>query len=148
MKLIKNTFLLTFIILLTFSCDKLPANGDLDGMWQVMTIKHDGVTTDVKQEQSYLSIQLKLVMLGYLEDSRRFYGYFDHKGDSLIFRQISHPSKNETSTDDNVPLTEDELYRLHRWGIYRLTDRFKILSLSNETMVLQSDSATVSFRKF
>ncbi len=41
----------------------MPANGDLDGMWQIVEIEHDGQTRNAQAEQVYMSIQLRLFQL-------------------------------------------------------------------------------------
>lgn len=139
---------LAIITTLATSCDKVPVNGDLDGMWQVMSITHNGQVEEVKEQQSYLSIQLHLFQLGTLANSIQYFGYFDHTKDSLYLRNISVPSQHEQAGEDDVLIDERDIAKLHRWGIYRSPDGFKVITLNNDKLVLQSDSVTVSFRKF
>ena len=141
-------FLLLIAALLTCSCDKVPANGDLDGMWQLLSITRNGVEEDVKDKQLYMSIQLKLFQLGRYNEPQRIYGYFERKGDAMSFWQFSYPSKNETPADDNIALKPDEVAALAPWGFYSLRENFKIVKLSGAAMILQSDSATIMYRKF
>lgn len=133
---------------LLFACDKMPANGDLDGMWQIIEIEHDGVKTNVKQNQVYMSIQLKLFMLGDKNESRLYFGYFEHKGDSMFFRQFSYLSKNESAEDNNLPIEEENKGLLKRWGYNSLDERFKVEKLTKDVLVLKNNLSTIRYIKF
>lgn len=130
------------------ACDKMPANGDLDGMWQVVKIEHGGEVKDVQPEQVYMSIQLKLFMLGDIKNPRRYYGYFEHKGDSMHLWQFSFASGNESERDDNIPIAEAEKSRLHPWGFRSLDEHYKVELLTKDNMILRNDSSTIHYIKF
>lgn len=130
------------------ACDKLPANGDLDGMWQVMKIEHNGEEQNVANDQVYMSIQLKLFMLGSLEIPRRYYGYFEHKGDSMHLWQFSFASTNESEADNNLPISKEETYRLNPWGFYSLDERFKVETLTKNQLILKNETSRIHFIKF
>lgn len=132
------------------ACDKLPANGDLDGMWQVMEIEHNGKVKNMQMERVYMSIQLKLFELTDVQEvaASRFYGYFEHKGDSLKLWQFSRYSHNETAADDNIPFTEKELPILNKWGFYSLKESFKVEKLTKDLLIIKSDSARIKYIKF
>lgn len=145
MKRLLHILLICFLLT---ACDKLPANGDLDGMWQLIEVEHNGVIRNVKEEQIYMSIQLKLFMLGDRINSMRYYGYFDHKGDSICFWQFSYPSMNESDEDNNIPVEEDEKEDLEKWGFYSLNEVFRIEKLTKDLLIMESDSAKIRYIKF
>ncbi len=151
MKPYKILFLFSLIVLLFPACDKLPANGDLDGMWQLMTIEKNGEEAEeVKSKKVYYSFQLGLVQLNSYEliDRNGFYAHFSHSDGTLLIYGISFPSKNESASDNNIELTEADLPRLAPLGIYSLNPRFKVLKLNSKEMILQSEHAKLTFRKF
>lgn len=143
----KLLHILIMCFLLT-ACDKLPANGDLDGMWQLIEVEHNGVIRNVKEGQVYMSIQLKLFMLGDRVNSMRYYGYFNHEGDSIFFWQFSYPSMNESDDDNNLPVEEEDKGELERWGFYSLKERFKVEKLTKDLLIMQSDSVKIRYIKF
>ena len=130
------------------ACDKLPKNGDLDGMWQVMTIEHDGGTEDVKDKQLYLSFQLDLFQLHTTSNNKHYYGYFDNNGDRIIFRQFSDMAEEHPDAPDNYPITEENIAVIEQWGYYSLTDTFQIEYLTKNDMTLRSRKARIIYRKF
>ena len=138
---------LLLLCALCVSCEnKWPKNGNLDGQWQLLTIEHKGETTDVKEQQLYLSFQLDLFQLSIANDRQRYYGYFDKGEGTIVFRQFSDMAENDLVTNNNLPLTSAET--LHRWGYYTLNEAFRIERLTKQEMILQSDSARVTYRKF
>ena len=140
---------LSLLCALCASCEnKWPRNGDLDGQWQLLSIEHDGTTIDVKPYGRYLSFQLDLFQLSTNNDRQRYYGYFDHTGGQITFRQFSDMAENDLATQDNLPLTEADLDRLHPWGHYRLNETFRVERLNAQEMQLRSDSARITYRKF
>ena len=143
----KLLHILIMCFLLT-ACDKLPANGDLDGMWQLIEVEHNGVIRNVKEDQVYMSIQLKLFMLGDRVNSMRYYGYFNHEGDSIYFWQFSYPSMNESDDDNNLPVEEEDKGELERWGFYSLKEIFKVEKLTKDLLIMQSDSVKIRYIKF
>ena len=142
------TFSLTLCLLCLGCENKWPKNGDLDGNWQLLTIEQGGETRDVKAEGRFLSIQLDLFQLSHTGDRQRYFGYFD-KGDGLIvFRQFSDMAENDLATTDNQPVRPEDIALLHPWGYYTLHEAFRIERLTKQEMILQSDSARVTYRKF
>lgn len=133
----KKLFII-FIVLLFTACDKLPMNGNLDGMWQLMAIKDNvtGSVSDVKSNRLYYSFQLYLVELGNAE----FYAHFSHRNDSIImYDWCDGTAINNKLTDATT---------LNKFGLYELKDSFKVEVLTNEKMQLRSRKATLNFRKF
>ncbi len=130
------------------SCDKLPKNGDLDGMWQLMTIERNGTTDDVKDQQLYLSFQLDLFQLTSVSDNKIYYGYFDNLGDRIVFRKFSDMVEEHPDNPDNYPITEENIAIIGKWGYYALEDIFNIEHLTKNDMILRSKYARITYRKF
>lgn len=140
---------LSLFCALCLSCEnKWPRNGDLDGQWQLLTIERGDTTIDVKSYGRYLSFQLDLFQLTTNNTRQCYYGYFDHTGGQITFRQFSDMAENDLATQDNLPLTEADLVKLHPWGYYRLNETFRVERLNGQEMQLRSDSARITYRKF
>lgn len=133
----KKLFIISIVLLLA-ACDKVPMNGNLDGMWQLMAIQDNvtGGVSDVKTNRLYYSFQLHLVELGNAE----FYAHFSHQNDSIVMYDWCDGSAvNNKITDATA---------LNKFGLYELRDSFKVEVLTSEKMQLRSRKATLSFRKF
>ncbi len=135
-------------LLLCVSCDKMPMNGDLDGMWQLMTEQTEQTTVSRKSDRMYISFQLHTAQFDGHGSSRQYYSTFTHHGDSLRFVTICRASQNETADDDNIPLTADDISLMNDWGIYEPDPAFRVLTLDESTLVLRSRFSTLRFRKF
>lgn len=140
--------LLLLALVLVGSCDKTPINGDLDGMWQLMTEEKGDTLLNVKDDGIYVNFYLHTVQLDGNGKSRQYYGVFNHHGDTIRYTTLCHASTYETSADDDVLVTEDELSDLAPWGIYSLEPVYAVLRLTDDRLTLQSDSSTLYFRKF
>ena len=129
------------------SCDKVPINGVLDGLWQIMTIETPAGTRDVKADRAYLSIQLHLSEWDH--NANRYYAHFSHEGDSLCFYDFAHNSKHSSNADDDTWITPSEMSAglLDIWGIHTLNARFHINRLNGSTLILQAADTTLTFRK-
>lgn len=144
----RRHILFVFAALLLTACDKMPMNGDLDGMWQLLTEEKADTTLNVKDSRIYISFQLHTVQFDAHGTSRQYYATFTHRGDTIAYSTICHAAAYETQTDDNELVTADELPALSTWGIYSLQPTYTVLRLSSETLVLRSDSSTLRLRKF
>lgn len=154
-------FAIIISILYIFLCsceNKWPENGDLDGMWQITNIQHNGECVYSYDENNppennkdihYISFQLKLFQLNYRDDDIMYYGRFERKGGSIRFYQLSYNSKNEKLSDDNV-LIPDSLIdtTVKQWGLYKNDNTFNIIKLTEDDMILQNDSVGIVLRKF
>ncbi len=130
-------------------CDKVPMNGDLDGMWQILTIQTPQGVREMKAERVYLSIQLKLCQWNHANSC--LYSHFQHEGDSLFFFDFAHDSRHRTKEDDNEWVTEDEMQNkkvMDVWGIHNLNARYRVIELNGDNLTLQSADTIISFRKF
>lgn len=130
------------------ACDKMPMNGDLDGMWQLMSEERDSATTDLQATRHYISFQLHTAQFSTATNSRCFYARFLHIDDSLHFHSICANSSNASDSDDNTPIPLDSVASLHPWGFYELTPSFAVVKLTSSTLVLQSPHSRLRFRKF
>lgn len=134
-------FIILLLAFITSSCDKMPCNGDLDGMWQLMSISNDSIETSTKDLKIYYSFQLHLLQLN-KETSpyKRFYAHFNHSNDSLKIYDVCEKS------DLNIFISNPDT--LKEFGITELKDGFKVNSLNSKTMILEKEGTTLTFRKF
>ena len=133
------------------SCDKVPINGDLDGMWQIMTIQTPDGTRNVKSNQAYLSFQLHLSQWDMDHGSKRYYAHFSHSNDSIIFYDFKHDSLHRSKADDNEEITNDEMTKekvLDAWGVHNLDARYHVQRLNGDELILERADTILFFRKF
>lgn len=133
----KKLFIISIVFLLA-ACDKVPINGNLDGMWQLMAIQDNGISnvSDVKGSRLYYSFQLHLVQL----NNGDAYAHFSHRNDSIVMYDWCKGNvTNDKITDPTV---------LSKFGLYELRDSFRVEVLTHDKMQLHSRKATLSFRKF
>lgn len=133
---IKSTALVFFsalIMVLSFSCQKAPINGDLDGQWQVMSVSPEPTESPI-DEQLYYCFYLHVCNL-------TFYGgifangnmQFDGKTLYLDFPYIT------TSEHDNI---------LRQYGINENPIIFTVEHLDKKSLILKHGDTTVTMRKF
>lgn len=131
--------LLLFTTLFMSACGKLPMNGRLDGMWQLMSIAPDGdEEINTKESKLYYNVQLHLIGLqkgGQVE----YLGRFTQTHDSLFVHDFL------LNADNSIQATPEGLAP---FGIYGTSERFGIEEISNKKMVLKSNKALLTFRKF
>lgn len=114
------------------SCQKADDNGDLGGFWKLLQIeelKNDTII-DKREESCFWAIQLRMITAnrngGVIGKGR-----FQHTGDSLFVQMIQKPGNGKVV------------------GLYcPENERFCVNRLTNKSMVLQSDSVILTFRKF
>lgn len=148
MKTFSRKALFPAIIILVASCDKLPMNGDLDGMWQMVSEQRGDTLTDRLDDRIYVSYQLHTVQMGTGSASGKFYAQFTHIGDTISYANICYGADSRSETDVNEPVDEDEMDVLQPWGIYSLQPTYHVDRLTKETLILTSDTSTLRFRKF
>ncbi|MBQ7494954.1 MAG: lipocalin-like domain-containing protein [Bacteroidaceae bacterium] len=146
-------FLLGFLLTLS-SCDKTPVNGDLDGMWQLMTIQTPGRTLEVKERRAYVCIYGQLaewrVPLKPGAEDYHYYSHFIHQGDSLCFLDLCHASTHTATGSDDRRVTAEEMTSgaMADWGIRTLHTRYRVLQLNTDHLTLQKADTLYAFRKF
>ena len=149
----RNYSLITIFLLLLTGCSiETSDNGVVDGRWQLMEINYfDGSNRKVetKEQLIFWDIQYKLIsihsMSGKLHDSltEESLCRFNYTKDSLKLSDFyRHFREADQKIDD--PLTT----YFQKTGINGINANFAVLHLDSKSMLLQSDYAKLSFRKF
>ncbi len=143
-------FLICSLSLMPTACDKVPMNGDLDGMWQLMTITTPEGTRDVKNDRVYTSFQLHLVQWKKIYEDATFYSHFRHTSDSLYFYDFAHSSNHAIDDNQDEWVTPAEMNEglLDAWGIHSIDARYRVLQLDDNALRLQQADTLLYFRKF
>ena len=148
----KPYIILIGILLTLCGCDKTPVNGDLDGMWQLMTIETPDSTADVQARRLYLSFYLHLAdwRCPQKNEHFHFYSHFTHRQDSLCFYDLCRASAHTAQDADDIPLTATDmaLGDMDDWGIHTLDMRYRIKSLNSRNLTLEKKDTVYAFRKF
>ena len=132
------------------ACDSYLINGDLDGMWQLQTIERNTPDTIIQNEGDlFYSFQRHTVLIGdycnpdelvgHLKDEQ-YVSLFEYEGDSLMIDEFHLYYKREDQPYDTT--------RLRRFGIYDKHTAFHIEELTAKRLVLRSDSALLTLRKY
>lgn len=141
--------ILPVLLSVLMGCDrKWPMNGPLDGQWQLLTVetKADGQVTNRKKEQLFFRFQLELLMLTDLGGN----GYgtyvgritYDRKAQTVTTREMN-VRKNEG--DSGIPATPEQLAP---FGLDSGQTRFRVVEANRKRLVLESDYARLTLRKF
>lgn len=147
---LRRSAALLISLLLLIACDKVPVNGDLDGMWQLTTISTPDSTADVSATRVYTSFQLNLVQWNDYSANLTYYSHFRHTGDSLFFYDFAHISHHAVDNNQDEWITADEMDAglFDAWGIHHIDARYRILQLDSRTLRLQQADTTLTWRKF
>ena len=140
--------LLSLALLLFAGCGKMPENGDLDGQWQMTSIKHlNHDAPSALNGKVYWSFQLKLLSI-YTPDDLHNLGTnytfcrFQVKGDSLhITKSYVHSMNTDIEMEDGVTY-------LDVVGLHNNRESYAIQTLTDSRMVLRSDYHELEFRKW
>lgn len=132
------------------ACDSYLINGHLDGMWQLQTIERNNPDTIIRNEGDlFYSFQRHTVLIGDYNNPNELVGHlkdeqyvslFEYEGDSLIIGEFHLYYKRE-----NLPY---DTTRLRRFGVYDKQTIFHIEELTAKRLVLRSDSALITMRKY
>ena len=134
---------------LTCSCESYLVNGNLDGLWQVQTIenKQTNEITDCKGD-IYYSFQRNLIQLGYKYPNKpighvmhHYISSFENFGDSLFIEGFHYQYSDSTGPVNNIST-------LNKFGIYDSTTTFHIEELNKKSLILTSDKARITMRKY
>lgn len=149
MKRLATSILLAALTLFSLStCDKLPENGDLDGLWQLMEINSGGTITDTKSDRMYCSFQLHLFMLGSQQAGpRAYFGYFEHKGSTIRFHQFTFRSDYTEDSNEDRLMTDDDLNAILPWGFTSTDCTFTVKELTGKKLVISQGETTITYRK-
>lgn len=136
------------LCLLFISCDKMPENGDLDGLWQLMEISDNGNVRNTKADRLYCSFQLKLFMLGDPTEPRHYFGYFANNGNTIRFHNFTYRSNysQDNQSEDKLMNDDEDLQTIAPWGFYS-TDCTYSIELSSKILILRHDNLTITYRK-
>lgn len=140
MKKILPLLLATLALLCGSACDnKRDMNGPFDGMWQLLSWqdKAGRPLTDAPRD-IYYCVQLKLIKFMNKNKHLNYHlAYFTRTPDSLVLGKIVHyPTDTVCQTDVLKPL-----------GV-PANGRFCVKELTDERMVLTTDQAVLTFRKY
>ncbi len=143
----KRTYIFPlFLALVTFiACDKVPANGDLDGMWQLLSIQTPDSIRDMKDKGVYTSFQLNLIQW---KAKRTFFSHFTHTADSIIIYDISYSASNDDYNNYLVTPKDMDNGVFDSFGIHSINPRFRIMKLNSSVLELQQADTTLRYRKF
>jgi len=138
--------LITIFILFFFACIgsctlDTSDNGDLDGNWQLMSIDsiENGNTADMKDYQIFYAVQFKLINVKAYNysSSGNYYFHFEQTKDSLIMNATQGDNGTEYKIDD-----------LRKFGLNSENEKFSIITLTGDKMILESSLLKLYFRKF
>lgn len=136
----KKIIYIFLAVVLASSCQKADDNGDLGGFWKLLKIEDfaTGMTTDTKEYKRFWSIQLDVLATSSEDDDSYYYNYggkgrFQHVGDSLFVQMVTVSPKSD----------------LKKVGFYNPQDeRYGVVLLNKDKMILRSKYALLEFRKF
>ena len=123
----KKTIFLLLCLATLASCQKEDHNGDLGGFWQLQQIglADDNTVINTREESRFWAVQLELIQIGNGK------GRFQHVGDSLYIQMITMPAN---ASD---------------YGLFNpMDERFGVVHLDRNGMILRSKDATLTFKKF
>lgn len=147
MKKVISSIFFAFLIVFT-ACDKMPANGDLDGIWQLMEISDDKSVKDMKDSRMYCSFQLKLFMLGSEKlGPRAYFGYFEHTGSTIRFHHFTFRSDYTEDSNMDKLMTDADIDVISPWGFYSTDCTFDVKELNSSRLVLSKGKTTITYRK-
>lgn len=132
--------LLSFLLLLaTTACEKASINGKLDGRWQLMSISYANGTTE-NCDRIYYSIQLHLIEISNKGNNPcTFIGRFSYKDNEVTISEF----RNRGNEQEFASLSE-----LSQFGLNRPITTFLVEKVTSKQLILKSDYATLTFRKF
>lgn len=134
--LISGVVLILLVSIVMTSCSKMPQNGDLDGVWQVMYLSVDGKEVP-KQEgtpNSYIYIQRSVVQLARPDVGAT--GNMHYDNDKLSFDFPYSPEDPE------------ERLVMSYFGIYEPEITYTIRELTKKRLVMESARTRLECRKF
>lgn len=169
--------LLSLCTMFLWSCDKLPESGGLPGNWQLMTVERKGTVTDVKDRKIFWAERIGMMQfcvyggatISVGEEQKDFNVLYCHVfrvGNTLLLNDFCYPASyivGDGSDNTYIPFHERDnvsvlgIYPTHDAGTDcdgischcpKIKAEFRIMQLSDDRMVLHSDSSSLVFRKF
>lgn len=147
MKQILTFLLCTLIFLGATSCENKHDNDDLAGLWQLREWTDENGNKVTPDGRIFYAVQLGLIQFeAFFSDQVAnyitMYATFQHNGNELILTNCYNPSSGGI-TDER----QEDFRTLARYGV-GTEGRFLILSISDNTLVLQGSKGTLYFRKY
>lgn len=141
--------LLMLLLVWLCGCDrKWPMNGALDGQWQLLMVetRADGVVTDRKDEQLYFRFQLQLMMLTDLGGNGygTYVGRMTYDQETQVVQTQEMNVRNNTG-DSGIAATAEQLAS---FGLDNGVTRFEVVKADGDHLILESDYARLTLRKF
>lgn len=143
--------ILAFTIIIAFTaCDSYLINGELDGIWQLQTIERNNPDTIISNEGDlFYSFQRHTILIGDYNNPNENVGQLKSEQYDCLFERIG----------DIIMMEEFQLYyqredqpydttRLKRFGLYEKKNTFHIEELTIKRLVLRSDSALLTMRRY
>jgi len=134
---ITKTLLVATLLLCMGSCDKMEDNGDFAGLWYLSEWRSlpDGEIKADKYNRIFYAVQLDL--MNFRNDYDSYLSRFRRTADSLFIGTVYH-----NITDDIVGIEV-----LAPFGV-PADGKFAIEKLTKEALVLRSNEAVLTFRKY
>ena len=135
------------VMLLMVGCDvESSDNGNLDGFWQ-MTTKTDKYAkcgaVDMRDSGLTWSFQGKLLELRDVNDRQKnIVLSFDHAGNTL---RVYNPYIVERDSDD-IKISDPMM--LLPYGVFNTDEKYDVVELKSDKMVLESERFLLKFRKY
>lgn len=148
----KLFYLLIVPLLLLTSCElETSDNGNFDGFWHLVSVDSlaNGQHQDLSQKRIFWAVQLKLIQLRGADRkdeggaAREYYEQFKLEQNQLT---LSNPHQKDREAGDPI-ITEERLDEIRPYGINALTERFDIVRLDKDEMILKSSTLQLQFRK-
>ena len=144
-------YILTFIIVSSFAaCDNYLINGQLDGIWQLQTIERNNPDTIISnQGDIFYSFQRHTVLVGDYINPGELVGQlkteqydclFERIGDSIMMQEFQLYYMRENQPYDTT--------KLKKFGLYEKKNAFHIEELTIKRLILRSDSALLTMRRY
>ena len=146
---IYNILALAIIIAFT-ACDNYLINGQLDGIWQLQTIERNNPDTIIRNKGDlFYSFQRHTILIGDYNEPNDIIGQlkneqydclFERIGDSIMMEEFQ---RYYIENNDTPSLTT-----LKRFGLYEKKNAFNIEEITIKRLVLRSDSALLTMRRY
>lgn len=175
--LLRAATLLSLCLAFLASCDKLPESGGLPGNWQLMSVERKGAVTNVKDRKIFWAERIGMMQFNVYggatisvseeqEDFNVLYCNVKKSGNRMELTKFCYPASYIVGAhSQNAYIPFRERSNVAVLGIYpvhdaqegcdgqdcdcpRIKAEFIIEKLSDDKMVLRSDSSSLVFRKF
>lgn len=129
-------------------------NGKFDGFWLLTDVDtlETGTSENVREKMIFWSVQGNLIQMSVNPEDVRIsekemptiYYYFDLLGDSLKLQTNHSPVAGYRAVSDYMASMSD----VEGYGLCRLDEEFKVVNISKNNMILQSEWLRLYFTKY